>query len=266
MPNLFTQVQREARQDTRVQALCRACKDGREESFTFSMAFEPIVNVSAGNIFAYEALVRGSMSETTAGVMRNVTPENLYAFDQTCRVKAITLAVCLDLAKMGAVLSINVVPGAIYSPVACLRLTLETADKVGFPPDRLMFEVTEGEKVHDIPHVQAIVDEYWRRGTKMAIDDVGAGFSGLSLLADLSVDVIKLDTALTHHMSQRPVARAIVRSMVDLADSLGVQLVVECVEEVESYKVLVDLGVTLMQGNLLPRPAYEALPEFTLSA
>lgn len=245
---------------------CGACKDGLEQPFPFSMAFQPIVNVSTGKIFAYEALVRGSGTDTTAAVMSKVTPENLYAFDQTCRVKAITLAAKLGLAETGALLSINFIPGAVYSPVACLGLTLETADKVGFPADQLMFEVTEGEKVHDIPHLQGIVNEYRRRGFKVALDDLGAAFSGLGLLADLPVDIIKLDMALTHHLEERPVARVIVRSMVTLSEALGIQLIVECVEQVDSYRVLRELGVSLMQGYLFARPGYEMLPEFTLPA
>ncbi len=267
MPDSLAVLDQNAKERARVAAsaaACWACKDGLEAPFPFSMAFQPIVNVSTGKIFAYEALVRGSGTDNTAAVMSKVTPENLYAFDQTCRVKAITLAARLRLAERGALLSINFIPGAVYSPVACLRLTLETADKVGFPPDQLMFEITEGEKVHDIPHLQSIIDEYRRRGIKVALDDMGAAFSGLDLLADLPADVVKLDPPLTRHLSERPVARAIVGSMVTLCETLGIQLVVECVEEVETYNVLRDLGVSLMQGYLLARPAFEALPEFTL--
>jgi EAL domain-containing protein (putative c-di-GMP-specific phosphodiesterase class I) len=245
-------------------AACGACKDGVEQPFPFSMAFQPIVNVSTGKVFAYEALVRGSGSETNAAVMSNVTPENLYAFDQSCRVKAITLAARLGLAETGALLSINFIPGAVYSPAACLRLTLETADKVGFPTNQLIFEVTEREKVQDIPHLQGIINEYRRRGFRIALDDMGAAFSGLGLLSDLPVDIIKLDKALTHHLNDRAEARAIVSSMISLSEKLGVQLIAEGVEMAESYHVLRELGVSLMQGYLLARPAYEALPEFTL--
>jgi EAL domain-containing protein (putative c-di-GMP-specific phosphodiesterase class I) len=127
-----------------------------------------------------------------------------------------------------------------------------------------MFEVTESEKVHDIPHLQGIIDEYRRRGFKVALDDMGAAFSGLDLLSDLPVDVIKLDVALTHHLNERTVARAIVKSMVTLSETIGIQLIVEGVERVETYNVLRELGVSLMQGYLLARPGFEVLPEFTL--
>jgi EAL domain-containing protein (putative c-di-GMP-specific phosphodiesterase class I) len=243
---------------------CGACKDGVKQPFSFSMAFQPIVNVDAGKIFAYEALVRGSNSDTTAEVMNRVTAENLYAFDQDCRVMAITLAAQLGLAESGAMLAINFIPGAVYSPAACIQLTLQTADKVGFPSGHIIFEFTENEKVHDIKHLHAIVDEYRQRGIKVALDDLGAAFSGLNILADLPVDIIKLDMALTHHLTERSAARAVVRSMVTLAKELDILLIAEGVETVETYTALRESGVSLMQGYLFAKPAFEMLPQFTL--
>jgi len=243
---------------------CGACKDGVTQPFPFSMAFQPIVNVDAGKIFAYEALVRGLSGDTDAKVMNRVTTENLYAFDQSCRVKAITLAARLGLVESGAMLAINFIPGAVYSPAACIQLTLQTADRVGFPCQHIIFEFTESEKVHDIKHLRAIVDEYRQRGIKVALDDLGAAFSGLDTLSDLAVDIIKLDIALTHHLCERRAARAIVKSMVMLAKELDILLIAEGVETVETYTALRDAGVSLMQGYLLAKPAFETLPPFTL--
>ncbi len=243
---------------------CVACKNGVAQPFPFSMAFQPIVDVNAHRVYAYEALVRGFNGEGAYSILSQVTPENRYAFDQGCRVKAITLASELGLARTGARLSINFMPRAIYSPAACIQLTLKTAKEVGFPLDKLIFELTEGEEVNDPGHLANIFREYHKHGFRMALDDFGAGYCGLNLLANLPPDVIKLDMALTRNLDQRPAAFTIVKAMVQLARSLNAELVAEGVETVEEYNALHSAGISLMQGYLLARPQFEALPSFTL--
>lgn len=230
----------------------------------FSMAFQPIVDVSAGRVYAYEALVRGPQGQGALTVLSQVNDENLYAFDQSCRVKAITLASKLGLANDGAMLSINFLPGAVYSPAACIQLTLNTARKLNFPLDKLIFEITEGEKVKNPNHLEGIAQEYTRHSFKIAIDDFGAGFANLTLLADLSADIVKLDMALTRNLHARKKARNIVHSLVNLCQQMGTTLVAEGVETAEEYAALQDCGIRLMQGYLLARPEFEALPVFTL--
>ena len=243
---------------------CGACKDGTEPPFAFTMAFQPIIDVEAGRVFAYEALARGPKGEPAMTVLGQVSEANRYAFDQNCRVKAITLASKLALEHTGALLSINFMPGAIYSPAACIQLTLKTARKFGFPLDRLMFEITETEEVRDRQRLCAIAEEYSRWGFKMALDDFGAGYCGLNLLSDVPVHVIKLDRELICNLHQRPAAMTIVRAMVELSTKLGCELIAEGVETLEEFRAIRACGLRLMQGYLLARPAFEALPAFTL--
>lgn len=243
---------------------CGACKDGTDPPFPFTMAFQPIVDVEAGRVFAYEALVRGSKGESAWTVLSQVSEANRYSFDQNCRVKAISLASKLGLKNTGALLSINFMPGAVYSPAACIKLTLNTARKFDFPLDRLMFEITEAEEVRDRQHLRAIAEEYVRWGFKMALDDFGAGYCGLNLLADIPIQVIKLDKELTSNLHQRPAAMVIVRAMVELSAKLGCDLIAEGVEALEEFSAIRACGVRLMQGYLLAKPAFEALPAFTL--
>lgn len=240
---------------------CGACADGVEEPFPFSMAFQPIVDVNAKRIFAYEALVRGPANESAWSVMEKLTTENKYRFDQSCRVKAIELAVKLNLVQTGAMLSINFMPGAVYSPAACIQLTLKTAARLGFPLDRIIFEITEAEKIVDRPHLLAIVDEYRRHGFRMAMDDFGAGFAGLNVLADMRVEIVKLDMELIRNIDKRPTALTIVQSMVDLCHSLKTDLVAEGVETMGEFTTLRSCGVNLMQGYLFAEPKFESLPE-----
>ena len=108
---------------------CGACIDGIAPPFEFSMAFQPVIDLDAGRVYAYEALVRGPAGEPAGSVLDRVTPANRYAFDQSCRVKAIALASRLGLQRTGASLSINFIPGAMYRPENCVRATLAAAQR-----------------------------------------------------------------------------------------------------------------------------------------
>jgi EAL domain-containing protein (putative c-di-GMP-specific phosphodiesterase class I) len=242
---------------------CSACINGGSSPLPMTMAFQPIVDVLESHVYAYEALVRGVNNEPAGVVMAQVNEDTQYAFDQNCRVAAITLASRLGLLKTDAKLSINFMPGAVYSPAACIRLTLETAKAVNLPLDRLIFEITELEKVKDRKHVYRIAEEYRRHGFQLALDDFGAGYSGHNLLADLSPEIVKLDMDLIRNIHQRPAALAIVRSTAQLCKELGVTCIAEGVETLDEFQALRTCDIRFMQGYLIARPAFEALPPFT---
>ena len=242
---------------------CGACKDGVDSPFSFSMAFQPIVDTVDQTVYAYEALVRGPQAQPAAWVLGQVNESNRYSFDQSCRVRAIELAAKLRLPQTGAKLSINFMPGAVYSPAACIRLTLERARLTGFPLHQLIFEITETEQVQDEAHLLGIVEEYRKHGFLMALDDFGAGYSTLNLLAGFVPEVLKLDMALIRDIGSRPAALSIVRAVTALAQSLGSLIVAEGVETVEEFQILQGCGIRLMQGYLFARPAFEALPKIT---
>ncbi|MGI4755425.1 MAG: EAL domain-containing protein [Janthinobacterium lividum] len=227
------------------------------------MAFQPIVDVEAERVFAYEALVRGPRGEGASSILSQVTNENRYAFDQSCRVQAITLASKLGLAQTGAKLSINFIPGAVYSPAACIKLTLATAQKVSFPLNSLIFEITEGEQVQNPRHLQAIADEYRHHGFQVALDDFGVGFANIGLLADLPVDVLKLDMTLTRDLHLRPRASRLVRSIVEFCNDLGTTVIAEGIETAAEFHEVRRCGIRLVQGYLLAKPAFEELPSVT---
>lgn len=239
---------------------CNACAGAAAHDFAITMAFQPIVDVETGRPFAYEALVRGRDGAGAASVLGAVAPEALYAFDQACRVRAITLAAELGLADTGALLSINFLPNAVYDPRTCIRRSLAAARRMGFPTDRLMFEVSESERVADDDHLAHIVASYRAMGFTTAIDDFGAGHSGLALLARFRPDVVKLDMALVRDVDADPARAAIVRSMAGLMDELGVILIAEGVETRAESEALTRLGVRLQQGYRFAKPAFEALP------
>jgi len=237
---------------------CAGCKDGTGFDLPITMAFQPIVDVSTQTVFAYEALVRGKDGAGAGQVLAQISAANRYAFDQLCRTTAIELAAEIDMAAEGANLSINFLPNAVYEPRACIRTTLAAAMRTGFPVNRIIFEFTESEAM-DADHILNILRSYRAMGFKTAIDDFGAGYAGLGLLALFQPDIVKLDMALIRNIDTDPVKRTIVRNTLNMLRDLGVEPVCEGVETLAEHDVLRDLGVSLMQGYLLAKPAVETL-------
>lgn len=243
---------------------CAGCRNADANSFEipFTMAFQPIVDVSANRVWGYEALVRGLAGESAFDVLGQVTEKNRYAFDQACRVKAIELA-GTRIGDVDAKLSINFMPNAVYEPKACIRATLEAASRMQFDTRRLMFEFTENERMDDVGHIGHIVSEYRRMGFMTALDDFGAGYAGLSLLAKFQTDLIKIDMELLRGVDTSPVKQTIIRGLVGMAGELGITLLAEGVETEAELTILRAAGIKLFQGYYFARPQVEAFQTMT---
>ncbi|MGN8157443.1 EAL domain-containing protein [Salinisphaera sp. RV14] len=234
---------------------CTRC--GGALDFDFTMAFQPIVDVAAGDVFAYEALVRGPGGESAASILDRVDAGNMYTFDQACRVRAIEIAHALGCDRM---LSINFLPNAVYAPEACIQATLATAERLGWPVSRLMFEIIETEAVRDRLHLQNIVEAYNAMGFTTALDDFGGGYANLDLLIDLRPEIIKLDRELVREIPHTPRRQALVEGMIAMAAKLDIRLIAEGVETAGEAAWLYRHGIALQQGYYFARPGLEQLP------
>ena len=247
------------------QAACQGCRGGEALPFTFTMAFQPIVDVGRNYIWGYEALVRGTEGQGAGWVLGQVTEANRYKFDQACRVKAIELAGEL-FHDSDTRLSINFMPNAVYEPAACIRATLEAARRVGFSHQQIMFEFTENERMIDVPHVQRIISEYRKQGFLTALDDFGAGYAGLNLLASFQPDLIKLDMELIRGIASSPARQTIIACLTTMARELGIKVLAEGVESAAELTALRAAGIQLFQGYLFAKPAVASLPEVSTLA
>jgi EAL domain-containing protein (putative c-di-GMP-specific phosphodiesterase class I) len=225
------------------------------------MAFQPIVDMETRSVFAYEALLRGRQHQLAREVLNRVAHADMYAFDQSCQIKAIEMAAQLGIGRSGGSVSINFMPGGVDHPENCIRTSLEAATRVGLPMKQIIFELTEDERVADRAHLTSIFQEYRRHGLRTAIDDFGAGYAGLTLLADFQPDVVKVDRALVAGIDCNSAARSIVGAIVTVCRSMDIAVVAEGIERAREAMVLSDLGVRYMQGYLFARPAFEALAE-----
>jgi EAL domain-containing protein (putative c-di-GMP-specific phosphodiesterase class I) len=235
---------------------CGQCKSEVPLGFDFEYAYQPIVDLRTSSVFAHEALVRGPNGESAQSVLAQVNDSNRYQFDQACRVKAIRGAAELGIQEL---LSINFLPNAVYRPEACIRSTFAAAREYGFPIERIIFEVTEGEQVTDRAHLVNIFREYRRFGFSTAIDDFGAGYAGLNLLAEFQPDIVKIDMELVRDVDSSRAKQAIVRGIVSICTALDVRVLAEGIETPAERDFLRSAGIELMQGYLFCRPAFRAV-------
>lgn len=242
---------------------CQACRNGVELQFPFTFAFQPIVDVGTRKVFAYEALVRGPEGEPAGSILARVNASNRYQFDQACRGKAVELAAKLGMKER---LSINFLPNAVYQPAACIQSTLHACRVHRFPTSQIIFEVTEGEEIGDRQHLLDIFRSYRDFGFLTAIDDFGAGYSGLGLLSEYQPHVIKIDMALVRNIDLDLPKQAIVTGVLTMARMLGSRIVAEGIETTGERDWLRRAGVELMQGYLFGRPALEQLAPVPASA
>jgi len=236
-------------------AECGGCQ-GDQTIPDFTMALQPIIDLESRTVIAHEALVRGLGGEPARHVLAQVNKDNVYAFDQACRTRAIALASRLGLQTR---LNINFLPNAVYEPLACIRATLAAASSASFPPDRLTFEVVESEELADAGHLRKIIETYRQIGFRVALDDFGSGYSGLTRLAELQPDMIKIERALVADCDQDRTRRAILANILSLGRDTGIDVVLEGVERVEEVETLRALGGRFMQGFYFGRPAFEAM-------
>jgi EAL domain-containing protein (putative c-di-GMP-specific phosphodiesterase class I) len=239
---------------------CAGCRVPADQMMDLAFAFQPIVDTSTGVAYAHEALVRGLNGEPAGTVLAQVDEANRYHFDQRCRTLAIEQAASLN---MSGYLSINFMPNAVYQPEACIRSTLQAAEKYQFASDRIIFETVEGEDIISRSHLVEIFRAYRRFGFQTAIDDFGAGYSGLTLLAEFQPDLVKIDMELVRGVDTDSVRQSIVRGVLSMCRDLGVRVIAEGIETTGERDFFSANGVTLMQGYLFAKPAFRAIPDAT---
>jgi EAL domain-containing protein (putative c-di-GMP-specific phosphodiesterase class I) len=227
------------------------------DEFEFTFAFQPIVDVASRTVFAYEALVRGLGNEPAAAVFASLDPDLLHHFDRSARIKAITVAASLGLDTS---ISLNLMPQALDTLPDAISSTRDAARVAGLSERQIILEVTESELIRDTAGFADTINKYRAQGLCLAIDDFGAGYSGLNLLADFQPDAIKIDMHLVRDIDSKGPRQAIVRAVIQACADLGIDVIAEGVETEAEYRWFRRTGVILFQGYLFARPGFEVLP------
>jgi blue light- and temperature-responsive anti-repressor len=223
----------------------------------FSFAYQPIVDVKKGEIVSFEALVRGINNEPAYAVLNGLSPDQIARFEKEGRLKAIALAVKLGLPCH---INLNMMPNTIAGDDGSpLDDTVAAGVLQGLRPEQLILEMTENDIIQNFARFEQRVAQCRAIGVKFAIDDFGAGYSGLNLLAEFQPDILKLDMALIRNIHSRGPRQAIVRGILRTSEDLGIDVLAEGVETMGEYEWLYGEGIVLFQGYLFSRPSFEAL-------
>ncbi len=213
------------------------------------VAFQPIVDWSKKKVVGYEALLR-SRDDTLRS-----PPQVLDAAEQVGRIHDVgsrvrdLAAAAFQHADDGSLLFLNLHPhdmldASLYDPSHPL---VKMADRV-------VLEITERSSVHDVMDLQGRAEGLRKLGYRLAVDDLGAGYAGLSSFAVLEPELAKLDMSLVRSIHTSPVRQRLVASMVSLCRELGNRVVAEGIETVEELETLAGLGCDLMQGYFFAKP------------
>lgn len=151
-------------------------------------------------------------------------------------------------------LFLNVNPNVMHDEKFRRGFTKEYLKQYGIQPENIIFEITERNAVTDMNSFQGTVNHYKEQNYNIAIDDVGAGFSGLNLISDVHPHYIKLDMNLIRGINTDGIKYALVKSMAELSKTANIYLIAEGVETREELTTLIDLGVQYAQGYFLQKP------------
>lgn len=225
--------------------------------------FQPILSTKNNEIVAYECLSRGIKADGTI-VPPNVMFESalktemIFNLDRQCRSNALKNAKMKNIKKD---IFINFNPTSIYNPEFCLRDTIKWANDLNYDFSKVIFEVVESSKVENITHLKNIFDFYVNMGFRVALDDVGSGYSSLNMLADLKPNIIKIDMELVREIQTNTTKKAIVRSLIYIAKEINASTIAEGIETYEELETVKDMGVDMVQGYLFGKPSPDPILE-----
>lgn len=217
--------------------------------------FQPIVSLSQKKIMGYEALIRGPSDSPLH------SPFNLFdtaeRFD--CSIKLEYICRELTIKRYAALnikekLFINVSPSVLLQPDFKKGETLKLLDQVGVDPRFVVIELTEHQPTDDFQLMREAVTHYRKMGFEIAIDDLGAGYSGLRLWSELQPEYVKIDMHFIQGINNDPVKLNFVRSIQNIASSLNCNVIAEGIETEEEFKAVEQLGITHAQGYYFARP------------
>lgn len=239
------------RQAIMLQARLRQVIDQQE----LTALFQPIINMQSGEIIAYEGLIRGpsdSPLHSPLNLFRVAAAANLgVEVEHLCRK-----VVLENFAKMNlpGKLFLNVSPECLLYPNVKHGETLDYIQRFGISPERVIIELTESQPTYDYELLGKAVAHYSEMGFQIAIDDLGEGFSSLRLWSELRPAYVKIDMHFIQGINLDKVKLQFVRSIQQIAEATGTQVIAEGIETQAELLLIRDLGIACGQGYYVGRP------------
>ncbi len=231
------------------------------ENKEISTVFQPIISLRDGSVLGYEALSRGPRGtelenpETLLELAKKY--EELWELEYLMRYKAMELATHISLSGK---LFINVNPNIIHDKRFEKGFTKDFLKQFSLSNERIVFEITEREVISSLSDFIKVVNHYKKQDYKIAIDDAGAGYSGLNLISDIHPHFLKLDMQLIRNIEIEPNKQALVKALQQFASSTNTHLIAEGIETEEELLKLIEIGVHYGQGFFIQSPEVNVQP------
>ncbi|QRX81592.1 GGDEF domain-containing protein [Glaciimonas sp. PAMC28666] len=217
--------------------------------------FQPIINMLNGEIIGFEGLIRGPLDSPLH------SPLTLFEGAKACHLSVEMEHLAREIVLEGYAalnlpgkLFLNVSPEVLLqSPSQCDEL-LAFIQKIGIRPDRIILELTEGQPTHDYALLRDAATLYRARGFRIAIDDLGEGFSSLRLWSELRPEYVKIDMHFIRDLDRDPVKLQFVKSIQEIANVSGTAVIAEGIETAAELVMIKELGVAFGQGYRIARP------------
>lgn len=224
-----------------------------------TMRYQPVVDTDTGELRGVEALVRLMWGDRmlSPGLFLQLAEETgqiAQVDNQVLRAAGRQVVQWQEEYGRPLELAINI-SGAHLARADVFDEVMASLDHSGLPPEQLVLEITEGVFLSDATEVAKRLDLLRRLGVKVAVDDFGTGYSSLTYLQRLPVDILKIDRAFTNRLGLTKSDDAIVRTILDLADALELDVIAEGVETDGQLAKLRELGCPGSQGYLFAKPS-----------
>lgn len=225
------------------------------ETGAVTMLLQPVVDLRTGEVFGYEALARGRQGSPffeapalfRAAAAACLAPE----LEWLCRRRA--LEVKKTLLRPGEKIFLNFDPTVAVCPEDCLLCGW--TDELGIPREEVVLEITERVRLHADARIEADVHRCRSNGFLLALDDLGAGYAGLSSLISLRPNFAKLDASLVRDIDRDARRANLIRMLMRYARITGFHLIAEGIETTEALQTILGLGIDFGQGYFLAGPA-----------
>jgi EAL domain-containing protein (putative c-di-GMP-specific phosphodiesterase class I) len=217
--------------------------------------FQPIVGIHDSETFGYEALSRASGESffPSANELFDAAIQHrlIVELDRMCRKRALAAAQCLpDKAKI----FVNTLPATMRDPEFQGQYLIDSLGHAGITPDRIVIEINEKLVIENLSLFQDSISYFTSLGMALAVDDVGAGYSGLETISKLRPSYLKIDASLTHDVHTSVVNREMLKAILLLGHGIEAKVIAEGVETSEELDALRGIGVDYGQGYFLGRP------------
>lgn len=228
------------------------------ERVACQFALQPVVEPGTGKISYLEALIRSASGGSPADYFATIPADKLYEADLHAKDVAFALARQMDIGS--AQIAVNLRPMSLVLVPGAVDILLEQIARNGLVPEQVVVEVTEDEFISRFDEFEKAIHQLRYAGISLAIDDFGAGFAGLSLLARLQPEKLKIDRCLIEAIHTNGPKQAIVQAIVNCCASMEITVVAEGVETAAEWRWLEAAGIRHFQGYLFARPLLNGIP------